>query len=77
LGGRGQFSHAFSGEVYDFYTASPEYFGYTLVRKTAQARTHTSVGSSLNGYTGSLQQLPHSLPLRSEALTTFQKQKLA
>jgi hypothetical protein len=29
--GRGQFSHAFSGEVYDFYSVSPEYFGYTLV----------------------------------------------
>jgi hypothetical protein len=26
-----QFSHAFSGEVYDFYSVSPEYFGYTLV----------------------------------------------
>jgi hypothetical protein len=24
-------SHAFSGEVYDFYSVSPEYFGYTLV----------------------------------------------
>jgi hypothetical protein len=29
--GRGQFSHAFSGEVYDFYSVSPEYFGYTIV----------------------------------------------
>jgi hypothetical protein len=26
-----QFSHAFSGEGYDFYSVSPEYFGYTLV----------------------------------------------
>jgi hypothetical protein len=31
LGGRGKFSHAFSSEVYDFYSVSPEYFGYTLV----------------------------------------------
>jgi hypothetical protein len=31
MGGRGQFSHAFSGEVYEFYSFSPEYFGYTLV----------------------------------------------
>jgi hypothetical protein len=30
VGGRGQFSHAFSGEVYEFYGASPEYFGYTV-----------------------------------------------
>jgi hypothetical protein len=30
-GGGGQFSHAFSGEVYDFYSVSPEYIGYTLV----------------------------------------------
>jgi hypothetical protein len=27
---RGQFSHAFSGQVYVFYSVSPEYFGYTL-----------------------------------------------
>jgi hypothetical protein len=26
VGGRGQFLQAFSGEVYDFYSASPEYF---------------------------------------------------
>jgi hypothetical protein len=26
-----QFSHAFSGEVYDLHSVSPEYFGYTLV----------------------------------------------
>jgi hypothetical protein len=31
LGGRGQFSHAFSGKVYDFYSVSPEYFGLSLV----------------------------------------------
>jgi hypothetical protein len=31
VGGRGQFSHAFSGEVYDFYIVSSEHFGYTLV----------------------------------------------
>jgi hypothetical protein len=31
-GGRGQFSHAFSGEVYDFYSVSPEYFGYFPVQ---------------------------------------------
>jgi hypothetical protein len=30
LGERGQFSHTFSGEVYDFYSVSPKYFGYTL-----------------------------------------------
>jgi hypothetical protein len=28
---RGQFSQAFSGDVYDFYSAGPEYFGITLV----------------------------------------------
>jgi hypothetical protein len=27
-----QFSYAFNGEVYEFYSVSPEYFGYTLVR---------------------------------------------
>jgi hypothetical protein len=27
LGGCGLFSHSFSGEVYDFYRVSPEYFG--------------------------------------------------
>jgi hypothetical protein len=31
MGGSGQFSDAFSGEVYDFYSVSPEYFGYTLI----------------------------------------------
>jgi hypothetical protein len=31
LGVCGQFSHAFSCEVYDFYSVSPEYFGCTLV----------------------------------------------
>jgi hypothetical protein len=31
LGGRGQFSHAFSGEVYDFYSASPEYCAFLYV----------------------------------------------
>jgi hypothetical protein len=31
LGGRGQFSHVLSGEVYDFYSVSSKYFGYTLV----------------------------------------------
>jgi hypothetical protein len=30
LGGREQFSQAFSGEVYEFYSVSPEYFGYAL-----------------------------------------------
>jgi hypothetical protein len=29
--GSGQFSQAFSGEVYDFYSVSPEYIGYTHV----------------------------------------------
>jgi hypothetical protein len=33
LGGRGQFSHTFSGAVYDFYSVSPEYFGYTIVHE--------------------------------------------
>jgi hypothetical protein len=27
----GQFLRAFSGEVYDFYSVSSEYFGYILV----------------------------------------------
>jgi hypothetical protein len=27
----GSFSHTFTGEVYDFYSVSPEYFGYSLV----------------------------------------------
>jgi hypothetical protein len=31
LSGRGQFLHAFSGEAYDFYSVSAEYFEYTLV----------------------------------------------
>jgi hypothetical protein len=31
LGGHGQFSHAFRRDFYDFYSVSPEYFGYTLV----------------------------------------------
>jgi hypothetical protein len=31
LGGQGQFSRAFGGEIYEFYSVSPEYFGYTLV----------------------------------------------
>jgi hypothetical protein len=31
MGGRGQFSPAFSCDVYDFYSVSLEYFGYTLV----------------------------------------------
>jgi hypothetical protein len=31
MGGRGQFAHVFSGDVYDFYSVSPEYFGYTLI----------------------------------------------
>jgi hypothetical protein len=31
LGARGQFSQAFSGEVYEFYSVSLEYFGNTLV----------------------------------------------
>jgi hypothetical protein len=30
-GGRGYFSPAFSGEVYDFYSVSPEYFGFFFV----------------------------------------------
>jgi hypothetical protein len=30
-GGRGQFSHVFSGEVYGFYSVTPECFGYTQV----------------------------------------------
>jgi hypothetical protein len=34
MGGCGQFSHAVSGEVYYFYSVSPEYFGYTLVHMT-------------------------------------------
>jgi hypothetical protein len=29
--GHGQFSHPFSSEVYDFYSVSQEYFGYTLI----------------------------------------------
>jgi hypothetical protein len=36
LGGHGQFSHAFGGEVFDFYSVSLECFGYTLVYKIAQ-----------------------------------------
>jgi hypothetical protein len=36
MGGRGQFSHAFSGEVYDFYSVNLEYFGYTPVRGCIQ-----------------------------------------
>jgi hypothetical protein len=31
LGGGGQFSQGFSGEVYDIYSVGPEYFGYALV----------------------------------------------
>jgi hypothetical protein len=30
MGGSGQLSQAFSGEDYDFYSVSPEYFGYHL-----------------------------------------------
>jgi hypothetical protein len=39
---------------------------YVSVRKTAWVRTHTSVGSSVNDYTDSLQQLKHSMPFRYE-----------
>jgi hypothetical protein len=35
VGGHGQFLDAFNGEVYDFYSVSLEYFGYTLVGLTA------------------------------------------
>jgi hypothetical protein len=31
VGGSRQFSQAFSGEVYEFYSVSPEYFGYIHV----------------------------------------------
>jgi hypothetical protein len=31
LGGSGQFARAFGGEVYEFYSVSPEYFGLTYV----------------------------------------------
>jgi hypothetical protein len=31
MDGRGQFTHAFSGDVYEFYSVSPEYFGYNFV----------------------------------------------
>jgi hypothetical protein len=34
LGGRGQFSSVISVEVYDCYSVSPEYFGYTLVYRS-------------------------------------------
>jgi hypothetical protein len=37
--GCGQFSHTFSGGVYDFYNISPEYFGYTLI---SAASVHTA-----------------------------------
>jgi hypothetical protein len=47
LGGNGQFSQAFSGEVYDFYSVSPEYFGYTLVyHRLALTQQHSTLEPS-------------------------------
>jgi hypothetical protein len=50
LGGRGQFSHAFGGEVYDFYSVSPEYFGCTLV--TLQRYNGNSKAHPITGHEG-------------------------
>jgi hypothetical protein len=56
MGGRGQFLHAFSGEVYDFYSVSPEYFGYNLVHhqifsaKKGQKQHVATYGGKINKY---------------------------
>jgi hypothetical protein len=44
--GSGQFSHAFSGEVYDFYSVSPEYFGHNFVDQSTV--TGVESGSELS-----------------------------
>jgi hypothetical protein len=57
VGGRGQIPHLFSGEIYDFYSVSPEYFGYALVytaTRTKPEHSHDNipdfVASQLNSY---------------------------
>jgi hypothetical protein len=55
LSGHGQFSHAFSGEVYDFYSVSPEYFGYNLVYMKARATRSRLRGVSISRISGSTQ----------------------
>jgi hypothetical protein len=39
LAGRGKFSHPFNGEAYDFYSASAEYYGNTLIDTTDSVHT--------------------------------------
>jgi hypothetical protein len=41
------FLHGFSGEVYDFYTVSTEYFGYTLVLRSRSSFSYTKQAKGL------------------------------
>jgi hypothetical protein len=46
MGGSGQFTHAFSGEVHDFYI-SPECFGYTYEGVSKIFRTGVAPGRNI------------------------------
>jgi hypothetical protein len=43
MGGCGQFLHAFSGEVRDFHSVSPEYFGRNLVLSNVLRAAHVKI----------------------------------